>query len=86
MHTTADFNNLPEHPRLDEIAKTLYFPLRNFSVSETHCLKTLLGTMIRVGVLADEVGYGKTAVILGLIDAQYESDCKPPEDNGLLLL
>ena len=33
---------------IEFITKTLYFPSRNFLVSETHCLKTLLGTMIRV--------------------------------------
>ncbi|KAJ5262375.1 hypothetical protein N7524_007680 [Penicillium chrysogenum] len=47
-------------------------------------VKATMPKIVRGGVLADEVGYGKTAVILGLIDAQYESDCKPPEDNGLI--
>ncbi|KAI9927688.1 hypothetical protein MW887_003309, partial [Aspergillus wentii] len=28
--------------------------------------------VVRGGVLADDVGYGKTAIILGLIDSQYE--------------
>jgi hypothetical protein len=32
-------------------------------------------------LLIDEIA--KT-LYLGLIDAQYESDCKPPEDNGLI--
>lgn len=30
--------------------------------------------IIRGGVLADEVGYGKTAIVLGLIDARLEQD------------
>lgn len=47
-------------------------------------VKATMPKVVRGGVLADEVGYGKTAVILGLIDAQYESDCKPPEDYGLI--
>ncbi|CAI7647065.1 unnamed protein product [Penicillium viridicatum] len=47
-------------------------------------VKATMPKVIRGGVLADEVGYGKTAVILGLIDAQYESDTKPPEDDGLI--
>ncbi|KAJ5401047.1 hypothetical protein N7465_011536 [Penicillium sp. CMV-2018d] len=47
-------------------------------------VKATMPKVIRGGVLADEVGYGKTAVILGLIDAQYESDTKPPEGDGLI--
>lgn len=47
-------------------------------------VKATMPKVVRGGVLADEVGYGKTAVILGLIDAQYESDIKPPEDDGLI--
>ncbi|KAI2676555.1 hypothetical protein CBS147355_5657 [Penicillium roqueforti] len=47
-------------------------------------VKATMPKVVRGGVLADEVGYGKTAVILGLIDTQYESDCKPPEENGLI--
>ncbi|KAJ9490088.1 hypothetical protein VN97_g3187 [Penicillium thymicola] len=46
--------------------------------------KATMPKVVRGGVLADEVGYGKTAVVLGLIDAQYESDTKPPEDDGLI--
>lgn len=47
-------------------------------------VKATMPKVVRGGVLADEVGYGKTAVILGLIDAQYGSDTKPPEDDGLI--
>lgn len=47
-------------------------------------VKATLPKVVRGGVLADEVGYGKTAVILGLIDAQYQSDTKPPADDGLI--
>ncbi|KAJ5788714.1 hypothetical protein N7457_003704 [Penicillium paradoxum] len=48
-------------------------------------VKVTMPKVVRGGVLADEVGYGKTAIILGLIDAQYERDCKlPAEDHGLI--
>ncbi|KGO52427.1 Zinc finger, RING-type [Penicillium expansum] len=47
-------------------------------------VKATMPKIVRGGVLADEVGYGKTAVILGLIDAQYKTDTIPPEDNGLI--
>ncbi|OQE11510.1 hypothetical protein PENVUL_c002G04166 [Penicillium vulpinum] len=48
-------------------------------------VKATMPKIVRGGVLADEVGYGKTAIVLGLIDAQYTSDCKlPVEDNGLI--
>ncbi|KOS41539.1 hypothetical protein ACN38_g7593 [Penicillium nordicum] len=46
--------------------------------------KATMPKAVRGGVLADEVGYGKTAIVLGLIDAQYESDTKPQEDDGLI--
>jgi hypothetical protein len=48
-------------------------------------VKATIPNIARGGVLADEVGYGKTAIVLGLIDSQYEKDCKtPPEDDGLI--
>ncbi|KAJ6069289.1 hypothetical protein N7499_011176, partial [Penicillium canescens] len=49
-------------------------------------VKATIPKIVRGGVLADEVGYGKTAIVLGLIDAQYERDCNriPDESNGLI--
>jgi hypothetical protein len=48
-------------------------------------VKATIPHIVRGGVLADEVGYGKTAIVLGLIDSQYEEDCKiPPENDGLI--
>ncbi|KAJ5823911.1 C-5 cytosine methyltransferase [Penicillium robsamsonii] len=48
-------------------------------------VKATMPKVVRGGVLADEVGYGKTAIVLGLIDTQYINDCKfPVEDNGLI--
>jgi hypothetical protein len=37
-------------------------------------VKVTMPRVVRGGVLCDEVGYGKTAIILGLIDAQYHQD------------
>jgi hypothetical protein len=49
-------------------------------------VKATIPKIVRGGVLADEVGYGKTAIVLGLIDTQYERDCSrvPNESNGLI--
>ncbi|KAL4896868.1 hypothetical protein BDV59DRAFT_209394 [Aspergillus ambiguus] len=38
-------------------------------------------TTARGGLLADDVGYGKTAIILGLIDWQFERTKKPTSDT-----
>ncbi|KAJ5770544.1 uncharacterized protein N7511_002595, partial [Penicillium nucicola] len=50
-------------------------------------VKATVPKIVRGGVLADEVGYGKTAIVLGLIDAQYTKDCNriPDESNELIL-
>ncbi|KAJ5605517.1 C-5 cytosine methyltransferase [Penicillium lagena] len=37
-------------------------------------VRAAIPRIVRGGVLADEVGYGKTAIILGLIDAQFQKD------------
>ncbi|KAJ5933706.1 C-5 cytosine methyltransferase [Penicillium verhagenii] len=37
-------------------------------------VKASIPRTIRGGLIADEVGFGKTAIILGLIDSQYERD------------
>ena len=49
-------------------------------------VKATIPKIVRGGVLADEVGYGKTAIVFGLFDAQYERDCNriPDESNGLI--
>lgn len=48
-------------------------------------VKATIPKVVRGGVLADEVGYGKTAIVLGLIDTQYQRDCALPfEDHGFI--
>ncbi|KAJ5628696.1 hypothetical protein N7490_010924 [Penicillium lividum] len=37
-------------------------------------VKVLIPRLIRGGLVADEVGFGKTATVLGLIDSQYKDD------------
>ncbi|GES66406.1 C-5 cytosine-specific DNA methylase [Aspergillus terreus] len=43
-------------------------------------------TTVRGGVLADDVGYGKTAIILGLVDSQFERSIQSTPDaaSGLI--
>ncbi|EEP76121.1 predicted protein [Uncinocarpus reesii 1704] len=38
--------------------------------------------LVRGGILGDDVGYGKTAISLGLIDTQFDSDSKSVPDNA----
>ncbi|EEA28090.1 SNF2 family helicase, putative [Talaromyces marneffei ATCC 18224] len=50
--------------------------------------KVVVHRKIRGGILADHVGFGKTAVILGLIDCQHEKDVlesEEPCNNGIPL-
>lgn len=50
--------------------------------------KVIVHRKIRGGILADHVGFGKTAVILGLIDYQHEMDvleAREPCDNAIPL-
>ncbi|KAL1970169.1 hypothetical protein VTN77DRAFT_6574 [Rasamsonia byssochlamydoides] len=41
--------------------------------------KVMVGRVVRGGVLADQVGFGKTALVLGTIDAQHEKDLHEAE-------
>ncbi|CAG8374639.1 unnamed protein product [Penicillium salamii] len=48
-------------------------------------VKLTMPNTVRGGVIADEVGYGKTAIVLGLIDSQYQTDLEiAREDDGLI--
>ncbi|CAG7963452.1 unnamed protein product [Penicillium olsonii] len=48
-------------------------------------VKAAMPNTVRGGLIADEVGYGKTAIVLGLIDSQYEADLNVSrEDDGLI--
>ncbi|OQE39104.1 hypothetical protein PENCOP_c007G07200 [Penicillium coprophilum] len=68
-------------PFMEEVIEESILPLMPWRAE----VKATMPKVVRGGVIADEVGYGKTAIVLGLIDAQYENDCKfPVEDNGLI--
>ncbi|KAJ5815684.1 hypothetical protein N7474_007461 [Penicillium riverlandense] len=57
-------------PFLEEETEEAVLPLMPWRAE----VKAAIPKIVRGGVLADEVGYGKTAVILGLIDAQIQKD------------
>ncbi|GAB1218525.1 hypothetical protein ATERTT37_007784 [Aspergillus terreus] len=48
--------------------------------------RVTIPTTVRGGVLADDVGYGKTAIILGLVDSQFErgNQSSPDAAPGLI--
>ncbi|CAI7622919.1 unnamed protein product [Penicillium glandicola] len=69
------------NPFMEEEVEESILPLMPWRAE----VKATMPKIVRGGVIADEVGYGKTAIVLGLIDAQYNRDCKlPVEDNGLI--
>ncbi|CAG8396624.1 unnamed protein product [Penicillium salamii] len=48
-------------------------------------VKLTMPKRVRGGVIADDVGYGKTATVLGLIDSQHQTDLDiAREDDGLI--
>lgn len=57
-------------PFLEEETEEALLPLMPWRAE----VKADIPKIVRGGVLADEVGYGKTAVVLGLIDAQFQTD------------
>ena len=68
-------------PFMEEEVEEAILPLMPWRAE----VKATIPNIVHGGVLADEVGYGKTAIVLGLIDSQYEVDCKVPhEDDGLI--
>ena len=59
-------------PFTEEATEEAFLPLMSWRAE----VKVTLPKTIRGGLIADEVGYGKTAIILGLIDTQYKRDCE----------
>ncbi|EPS29387.1 hypothetical protein PDE_04336 [Penicillium oxalicum 114-2] len=71
-------------PFIEEETEEASLPLMSWRAE----VKVTMPRLVRGGVLCDEVGYGKTAIILGLIDVRYELDAAriqhEPEEPGLI--
>jgi len=62
-------------PFLEEETEEASLPLMSWRAE----VKVSMPKTIRGGILADDVGYGKTAIVLGLIAAQREKDAGIPD-------
>ncbi|KAJ5151239.1 uncharacterized protein N7482_010491 [Penicillium canariense] len=71
-------------PFVEEETEEAHLPLMSWRAE----VKVSMPRVVRGGVLCDEVGYGKTAIILAVIDAQYEQDSHrlhhAPQIHGLV--
>lgn len=79
---SRESNGQPAFPE-EEVEEAILGPL-NWRAEA----KVIVHRKIRGGILADHVGFGKTAVILGLIDCQHEKDvseAEEPCDNAIPL-
>ncbi|KAJ5657749.1 C-5 cytosine methyltransferase [Penicillium longicatenatum] len=75
-------------PFIEEEVEEAFLPMMAWRAE----VKVSLPRLVHGGLVADEVGFGKTAVVLGLIDTQYERDKvrtrdlkTSPLQNGLLI-
>lgn len=74
-------------PFTRQVIEEACFPLLSWRAE----VRVELSETIRGGVLADEVGFGKTAIVLGLVDSGFDQTSKvkrpeapQPEDSGLV--
>ncbi|KAF5859603.1 hypothetical protein ETB97_002632 [Aspergillus alliaceus] len=67
-------------PFVEEEVEEALLPMLMWRAEGKACVQRT----IRGGVLADDVGYGKTAITLGLIDAQHSQQTAPEPIDGLI--
>ncbi|KAJ5591523.1 uncharacterized protein N7459_001892 [Penicillium hispanicum] len=71
-------------PFTEEETEEAFLPLMSWRAE----VKATIPRTIRGGLIADEVGYGKTAIVLGLIDTQFARDqerfAEAPHPEGFI--
>ena len=67
-------------PFIEEEVEEAVLPMLMWRAEGKVCMEKT----VRGGVLADDVGYGKTAITLGLIDTQYSQQTEPESIDGFI--
>ncbi|KAE8365378.1 hypothetical protein BDV27DRAFT_156971 [Aspergillus caelatus] len=65
---------------IEEEVEEAFLPMLMWRAEGKVCVEKT----VRGGVLADDVGYGKTAITLGLIDTQYSQQTEPEPIDGFI--
>ncbi|KAK6813412.1 hypothetical protein RU639_011270 [Aspergillus parasiticus] len=72
--------SLDIEPFIEEEVEEALLPMLMWRAEGKVCVEKT----VRGGVLADDVGYGKTAITLGLIDTQYSQQTEPEPIDGFI--
>ncbi|KAB8219958.1 hypothetical protein BDV33DRAFT_231235 [Aspergillus novoparasiticus] len=72
--------SLDLEPFIEEEVEEALLPMLMWRAEGKVCVEKT----VRGGVLADDVGYGKTAITLGLIDTQYSQQTEPEPIDGFV--